>query len=129
MRAPLPYRKQDKMIELAERSLKKHESLGAESPLAHLEGTDKVRELVERAKSLRKQALEARQLSESLNEEARIAIGIDPSQTASTPDTLYNWLHRLRGFLLSTYKGNEEKLSEWGFDVTVGTAKLRRKKE
>jgi len=50
--------------------------------------------------------------------------------TIETPGTVYNLLTSIRNILLESYRGNEEALQEWGFDVIVGTAKSPvRKKE
>ena len=52
-------------------------------------------------------------------QESNDLIGIGRSQNKSTPDTLYNNILLIRNHLKTLFKGEEEKLREWGYDVEI----------
>lgn len=56
---------------------------------------------------------------ELLNQQAGLSIGIDKSQNAKTPGTVYSTLTSVRDILLGLNRGQERKLAEWGFDVVI----------
>jgi hypothetical protein len=60
-------------------------------------------------------------LAQSKNNQAIVIIGYGEGQTAEVPDTLY-WFHTgIRDYLLRKFEGTEEVLSEWGFEVVLGS--------
>jgi hypothetical protein len=80
------------------------------------------------ADSLRKQSEAARKLSEDLMQQARTIYGTAVGQTIQSPGTLYSMLDTIKQSLLKKYKGNEETLSNYGFNVVIGQAKSPVKK-
>jgi hypothetical protein len=123
VRVEIPSRKPDDFISLLVKVNNKHEELGESSPLLPLNKMDVYAGKLGQATALRDESKALRAQSESKMEEAMLNLGIAPGQTRETPDTLYNLVLRVRDVLLVTHQGNEEKLSEWGFNVVVGQAK------
>jgi cell division protein ZapA (FtsZ GTPase activity inhibitor) len=123
VRVKIPYSKPDDLITLAKQINNKHESLGETSPLLALNKMDAFAGKLSSANQLRDESKTLRAESESKMEEAKLNLGTAAGQSKETPDTVYNLLLQIRDQLLVTYRGNEEKLSEWGFDVVVGQAK------
>ena len=119
VRVEIPYRKPDKMMLLGETIKNKHEELAELSPLLPVNKMDVFTTKLGQAGSLRNESIALRAQSESKMEEAKVNMGIAPGQSKDTPDTMYNLMLKVRDVLLLTYQGNEEKLSEWGFDVIV----------
>ena len=81
---------------------------------------------------LRKRALALKRESEELTQRSRQLLGIDKGQSSFSRDTVLNIILRTRDLLIALYKGSEEKLGAWGFDVIIGTtqpfAKKRKKR-
>ena len=127
VRVKIPAKKPDAFLTLLEAMIKQHELLGDESPLKYLPEMEGAKSKAANAKGLRTDSLETRKKSESLMQQSMTELGMAPGQSAETPGTLYDLALRARNHLLNTYKGSEEKLSEWGFDVVVGQAKGRTK--
>jgi hypothetical protein len=125
VRVKVPYNKSDELISLGEKIVEKHEELGESSPLVSLNKMDVFGAKLGQAGQIRNESRKLRNQSESKMEEAKLNLGIAPGQTKETPDTVYNLMLRIRDQLLVTYQGNEEKLSEWGFNVVVGQAKTK----
>jgi hypothetical protein len=121
-------RKPDKMINLANDVLEKHKELGENSPLKVLPW-DKIQTKLLSAKEKRAEAQALHSRAEALNQEAELALGIADSQNSRTDGTIYNTLTRARDILLGIYKGQEETLSEWGFDVVSATVKNSKRKK
>src|SRR5690606_35677675 len=46
-------------------------------------------------------------------------IGLAKGQTRSTPNTLLNFIVSSRDILLGYYKGSEQLLGDWGFEVNT----------
>ncbi len=127
VRVEVPTHKPDQFISLAESINSKHESLGEASPLVSLNKMDVFSGKLGEGKQLRDESKELKRSSESKMEQAKLNLGLATGQTSATPDTVYNLMLRVRDLLLVTYRGNEEKLSEWGFKVVVGQAKTGRR--
>ncbi len=123
VRVEIPAGKPDQIISLAETINRKHESLGETSPLTSINKMDVFASKLTQGKQLRDESKELKRTSEAKMEEAMVNLGLATGQTSATPDTMYNLLLQVRDLLLVTYRGNEEKLSEWGFKVVVGQAK------
>lgn len=127
IRVNIPSNKPAEFISLAEQVSKKHLDLGEASPLNVSVQMDVFSGKLDQAKTLRDESKELRRTSESKMEEAMLNLGLAPGQNTNTPDTIYNLMLKIRDQLLVTYKGNEEKLSEWGFDVVIGQANTGRR--
>ena len=65
---------------------------------------------------------ELRAQSEALMQAANTIFGVEVGQNSKSPGTLYNYLAAIRDLLLVIYRGNEEQLSTWGFDVVVSAS-------
>ena len=104
---------------LGENIKNKHEALGETSPLLPVNKMDVFMPKLAQANLLRNESIALRAQSESKMEEAKMLMGIAQGQSKDTPDTVYNLMLKVRDVLLVTYQGNEEKLSEWGFDVVI----------
>jgi len=61
-------------------------------------------------------------------EEANKALGVGKGQNNTTEGTALFHVIGIRNGLLKTFRNNEEKLSEYGFDVVVSMAKSPTKK-
>jgi hypothetical protein len=123
-------RQADKMVGLGKRISEKNVELGENSPLKGSKKLDALQIAVSSVEAKRKEAIQLRKTSEKLMQESENLLGYAEGQTAETPGTVYNLLTSIRNILLEEYRGNEETLKEWGFDVVVGTAKNPvRKKE
>ena len=48
-------------------------------------------------------------------------IGVEVGQSSQSTGTLYYYLTSIRDLLLVIYRGNEEQLSTWGFNVAVSS--------
>ena len=64
---------------------------------------------------------------QSKNNQALNILGYGEGQTSLTEGTVYFFHCAIRDFLLNKYEGTEEQLSEWGFDVVIGAAKIGKK--
>jgi hypothetical protein len=130
VRVKVPTNKPEDFLKLLGSVLKKHKQMGAKSPLTslHMVNMKNFETMLTNAEQLRAKAEELRQQSENLMQQANTTIGVAKGQTAHTPNTLYSALVAVRDYLLVLNKGNEEFLSEWGFNVVVGTAKSPKKK-
>ena len=118
IKVDIPESKPDVLTKIGTDLLKKHIELGATSPLNGLDMETFAAKLNdgiakrEEAKALREQA-------ELLNQQAGISIGIDKSQNTKTSGTVYSTLTSARDVLLGLNRGQERKLTEWGFDVVI----------
>ena len=108
----------DVLTKIGEDLLKKHLELGEASPLSGLDMETFAAKLkvgttrLEGAKILREHA-------EVLNQRACLSFGIDKTQNAKTPGTVYSTLTRARDILLGLNRSQERNLSEWGFEVVI----------
>lgn len=66
--------------------------------------------------------------SEEKIQQAKNIYGTSKGQGVETPGTLYNKCDVIKKKLLLKYRGNEEALSSFGFDVVIGLAKGRKAK-
>ena len=130
VRVDVPNKKPEDFLKLLGSVLKKHKQLGTKSPLTTLTMVNMkdFETMLTNVGQLRAKAEELRQQSENLMQQSYTTLGVAKGQTVHTPNTLYNALAAVRDYLLVLNKGNEETLSEWGFNVVVGTAKSPKKK-
>lgn len=116
----IPRSKPDKFIQLCERIIAKHEADGKDSPLSD-EDVQLLKESINKAKPARDGSIKMREQSESEMEKARLALGINKGQTGETPNTSIFAVTKIKKDLLSKFQGQEEQISEWGFDVVIGS--------
>lgn len=74
---------------------------------------DSAKSLHAEAEALHREAQEKMQQADKL-------LGYEQGMTSRTEGTIYNALARIRDFLLAVFKGSEESLGAWGFDVVLG---------
>ncbi len=127
IRVDIPTGKPDDIIKLAKSVHDKHVSDGVNSPL----DTDKMTALDAATTPADTKNSTAKQLdaqSQTLRQQRDTLLGIADGQTADTPGTMLNLLTYARDELLVKFRGNEEMLGEYGFNVVVGSAKSPTKK-
>ncbi|HZK96363.1 MAG TPA: hypothetical protein VFC67_19340 [Prolixibacteraceae bacterium] len=110
--------KAEDLITTGEDVLKRHVELGEKSPLNGLVMETFAKNLND-AKARRAEAKKLHDQAELLNQQAGLSLGTDPTQNSKTTGTVYSTISSVRGILLGLYKGQEKKLSEWGFDVVI----------
>lgn len=120
VKVKIPISKPDVFLAQGEVLDKKNIELGEGSPLKPfnmVEYHDKLLEAID----YRAQAKALRAQSESLMQRANTIIGVADGQTSEIEGTLYYFMTMFRDQLLITYRGNEEELEVWGFDVVVSS--------
>ncbi len=125
LRIEVPVKHPDKFSKLLNHIKDRDIALGANSPLKEdpdIDMTDFVTKL-EQADSLRRQSEQLREQSENLMQQAKSIYGTAPGQNILTPGTLYYKVDVIKKSLMKKYKGNEEALSTFGFNVVAGVAK------
>lgn len=130
VRVPIPIDKPDAFSKLCKNILEKNAELGNSSPLKTFPKFNQVDfngKLIE-GDANRTQSEKLREQAEAKMEQARIYYGTAKGQSVNTPNTLYNYVDVIKNYLLSYYSGAEEKLSEFGFHVVIGSAKSPTKK-
>ena len=106
---------------MGEDVLKKHTELGENSPLNGLDLETFAAKLNDGI-SKRAQAQNLHEQAELLNQQAGLSMGVDKSQNTKTTGTVYSTLTSARDILLGLNRGQERKLTEWGFDVVISNA-------
>ena len=125
VRVEIPVSKPDEFSKLLKNIVERHKQLGDKSPLKNFPKVDmgKYDNKRKDADTDRSESEKLREASEAKMQQARQKYGTDKGQTSNTPETLYNNTVLIKEFLLALNPGTEENLSEWGFNVVVGTAK------
>lgn len=110
----------DELIELGEGIIAKHTADGAGSPLSGLDMTAFTTRVTdaETQNSLQKQL---RRDAELATESRDGLLGRHKDQNVNSDGTVLNMVSRVRDMLLGLYKGNEQQLGLWGFDVNQST--------
>jgi hypothetical protein len=124
VRIDIPDDSPETLIDLAEDIIAKHEELTVLPSGSPLDGElDMVlyKTDVTAAKLLLTNSKAAEAESQSKNNQAMVILGYGEAQTSLTPDTVYNFNTGIRDRLLKVYEGTEEQLSEWGFEVVLGS--------
>lgn len=109
-------RNADKLITLGEDILAQHVALGAESPLQGLDiPIFEARVAAAKAKNVEQKKL--RKDAETAREDRDDLLGKKKDQNSSTPNTVLNFVTRSRDMLRGKYKGVEQHLGDFGFEV------------
>lgn len=108
------------LITLGKLILDKHSTDPVTSPLASLDMTA-FAALVNTAETNDNLSKQLTRDKEELFQKRNLAMGFAKGQTTSTSGTLLNLLTGVRDVLLGHYKGNEQALGAWGFDVNTST--------
>ena len=115
-RVKIPKNKGD-AIKLAQAILKKHTADAAASPLAALNMSDMTAK-TDSADTQNQLSEKLYRDAETATENTDLAVGSD----YTTPGTVNYYLASVRDLLLGIYKGNEQKLGDWGFEVDQSTS-------
>lgn len=127
IKVEIPRSKPDAFITLIKAIIAKHEADPAASKLEATEVAT-LKAILSNGEDLRLKSIQAKKSSESLMEESNMAFGLGKNQTKDTANTGLFLVTGIRDGLLKSFRNNEEKLSEYGFKVVVGTAKSPSKK-
>jgi hypothetical protein len=122
VRVDLPTGNPEKLIKLAQKISAKHLSDLPNSPL-NVEEMTKLAAAAGLAETAHSESEKHNGLAQSYRQARDSGLGIADGQTIRTPETALNLIAHARDQLLVKYEGLEEKLTEYGFDVVIGTAK------
>lgn len=125
VRVDLPITEPEKMINIVDDVIQRHNDLAPNSPLDVPE-TDMAALAVLQATHIAKRK-EAKKLdgeSQAFMDEARIALGTGKDQTARTKETVYYIITSIRDKLLAVHRNHEEQLSNYGFNVVISMTAL-----
>lgn len=109
-------RNADKLTKLVADILKKHGDDGADSILAVFDMPALQRINDEAAKKLADAAAVNRN-KEKATQARNLALGTAKGQTSKTPGTVSYFVRSVRDILLGIYRGKEQQLGDWGFEV------------
>jgi hypothetical protein len=125
VRATIPINQPNKFSRLLNQIVKYDNSLGAKSILKADPSIDMNAFAANLAKadSLRAQSEALKAQSEDLMQQAKTLYGTAPGQSINTPGTLYCQVDLIKKTLLKTYKGSEEALGEYGYNVVISQTK------
>lgn len=124
VRVDVPTKKPEDFSKLLNDIKKQHTLLGDDSPLKDdpdIDMTTFIANLTQ-ADGLRSESESLRNQSENKMQQARTLYGTSTGQSINTPGTLLFACDTIKRALLKKYKGNEEMLSTFGFNVVVGQA-------
>ena len=107
----------DAAIKLAQAILKKHLADGAASPLTPLNIADMTAK-AGTADTQNQLAAKLYRDAETATQNCDLAVGVD----FTSPGTVNYYNASARDLLAGIYKGNEQKLGDWGFEVDQSTA-------
>lgn len=128
IRKPIPRSRYGEMMRIARRLVDKDEQMGDTSPLKDLE-MKQFRDNVNTAADVWEQAKKHRQKSEALMQKFRGMLGVEVGQNMSTPDTIYYFMGLCRDLLAVKFRGNEDEMSTWGFDIVISSVVPHKKKK
>jgi len=128
IKVEIPENKPDKLTALGDSVIAKSKELGVASPLNNLDMETFEKNLTE-GKAKRAEAKRLHDQAEALNQQANLNLGIDNAQNVNTSGTVYSTLASARDILLGIYKGQEKRLTEWGFSVVISEVTKNNKVE
>ncbi len=115
----LPVNQPDDTLKLGNSIVKKHTLLDTDSPLNGLFNITDFDTALQNITGLRQQAAAANATRQSHYNMAANKCGIGAGQNKQTKDTIYWYVLKIRDFLLVKYRGTEEQLSAWGYNVVI----------
>lgn len=118
----LPKRSINMFLPAVKKTIKRHEELGDKSPLANFDMKKFTTRVIQAEEHLAK-ARDLHDDAEELFDEAIKSMGFHKDQNVNTKGTLYYTLASIRDFLLFKFKGTEEELEKWGFNVVISMSK------
>jgi hypothetical protein len=114
-------RNADELIELSESIVAKHNEDPVNSPLAGLDMAA-FEALVTAAVAKSAEVKQLRMDAETATEDRDTLLGHRKDQNTNTPGTIVNFVVRCRDTLFGIYKGQEQHLGDFGFEVNQSSA-------
>lgn len=118
----------DELIALAKKVIEKHYMDGGASLLNDLPW-DVLNNRLYEAEMKLEEARKANRDKEKATQTRNIALGIDKGQSSKTPNTVKYIVKSVRDLLLGTFRGREQELGDWGFEVNRNTSSAAEEKE
>ncbi|MBK7872230.1 MAG: hypothetical protein IPJ74_16925 [Saprospiraceae bacterium] len=118
----------DELIALAKKVMEKHYMDGGGSLLNDLPWEVLNNRLYEAEMKL-EEARKANRDKEKATQTRNIALGIDKGQSSKTPNTVKYIVKSVRDLLLGTFRGREQELGDWGFEVNRNTSSAAEERE
>ncbi|HEY0946324.1 MAG TPA: hypothetical protein VGD81_13695, partial [Opitutaceae bacterium] len=128
VRVVVPHQDPTALIALMQAIAKKHEELGATSPIKDKVGLDKLLANIVKVSGLQTEIEELRAKLQVMVGDRDKLLGIADGQTSHAEATLRFDAIAIRDMLLGMHRGNENALETWGFKVVVGTARTPTRK-
>jgi hypothetical protein len=122
IKVEIPESSPNKLLELLKCITEKHQFDPENSPIKGPMMDDFLLKQV-LASEKRKEAKRLSDLSQAMLGEADQILGTGPGQSRQSEGTLLNHLTYFRDQLLLHFRGNEQKMKDYGFKVTLGEAK------
>lgn len=121
-RIPIPYRKPLALISLAGTIIAKHQADGAASPLHSFDMANFI-QLYNTALTAQANCQTLRSNREIAFKERNNAMGWGKKQSSSISGTLKFYIRAIRDVLLGKFRGIEQLLGGWGFEVNTSPVK------
>lgn len=116
--------KADQLIALAKLIQQKHQQDGSNSPLHHLDWNTLAMRLAE-AEQRYEEGSKLNRDKENATQVRNIALGTDRSQNSKTTGTVKYLVRSVRDVLLGIYRGKEQELGKWGFEVNANSGGVK----
>jgi nitroreductase len=127
VRAEISTKKPDEFMKLVATMIAAHDAAPDQSDLSPEEVAE-LRELYTQTRDLRDRSAALHAEAEALSQKAQTLMGAAKGQSINTRGTLYFLVSGIRAKLLLKYRGLEEQLSKYGFNVVIGMSKTPTKK-
>jgi hypothetical protein len=115
-RVYIPYRKPLLLLVLAEKVLAKHLLDGVDSPLVGID-MSAFATLLNNAKAEHAKSEQLHKFKEIAYKERNIALGIGKKSNSNISGSLHYYVRAVRNTLTGIYRGSEQTLGDWGFEV------------
>jgi hypothetical protein len=109
-------RRAEPLITLAKLLMQKHQSDGSNSLLKNLDWNTLNMRLYEAEQKFQEAQALSRE-KEKATQTRNIALGTDKGQSSKTPNTVQYIVRAVRDLLLGNFRGREQELGAWGFEV------------
>lgn len=116
-------RNAEKIITLAKLIMQKHYNDGGNSVLQSL-NLDIVNTRLYEAEQKLQEAQAANREKEKATQLRNIALGLDKGQNTKTGNTIKYIVRAVRDLLLGVYRGSEQMLGDWGFEVNFNSVEV-----
>lgn len=114
-------RRTEPLVALAKSVLQKHYNDGANSLLSSL-NLDNLQQRLYEAEQKLNEAGQTSRDKEKATQTRNIALGIDRGQNSKTPNTVAYMVRSVRDVLLGSFRGREQELGAWGFEVNASVS-------